>query len=101
MAMTGLDGYFSSAEYSEFAAVPGLSGSTPADVLAQADRLYEQRRDDVGSFIKGGITDAASARLATDHVRWIVVSGDALQGISSSAKPWRKTREIAVYRLSR
>src|SRR5713226_7829796 len=101
MAMTGLEGYFSSEEYSEFAAVPGFSGSTPADVLAQADRLYEQRRDDVGSFVKGGITDAASARLATDHVRWIVVSGDALQGVSSSARPWRKTREMAVYRLSR
>ncbi len=101
MAMTGLDGYFSSEEYSEFAAVPGLSGSSPADVLAQADRLYEQRRDDVGSFVKGDITDAASARLAKDHVRWIVVSGHAMQGISSSATPWRKTREIAVYRLSR
>jgi hypothetical protein len=101
MAMTGLDGYFSSEEYSEFAAVPGLSGSSPADVLAQADRLYEQRRDDVGSFVKGDITDAASERLAKDHVRWIVVSGDAMQGISSPATPWRKTREIAVYRLSR
>jgi hypothetical protein len=29
-----------------------------------------------------------------------VVSGDALQKISSSATPWRKTREIAVYRFT-
>jgi hypothetical protein len=101
MAMTGLDGYFSSESYSEIHAVSGLSGRNQAAVLAQAERLYEQRRDDVGSFVKGGITDAAAARLAKDHVRWIVVSGDALQGISSSATPWRKTREIAVYRLSR
>jgi hypothetical protein len=100
MAMTGLDGYFSSETYSKFHAVPGLSGRNPADVLAQAERLYEQRRDDVGSFLKGDITDAASARLAKDHVRWMVVSGDALQGISSPATPWRRTREIAVYRFS-
>jgi hypothetical protein len=99
-AMTGLDGYFSSEAYSISFAVPGLSGNR-AEVLAQAQRLYEQRRDDVGSFVKGDITDAACARLARDHVRWIVVSGDAMQGISSSATPWRKTREIAVYRFSR
>ncbi len=100
MAMTGLDGYFSSEDYTKFSAVPGLSGRNPADVLAQAERLYEQRRDDVESFVKGDIKDAASARLVNDQVRWIVVSGDALQGISSTATPWRKTREIAVYRLS-
>jgi hypothetical protein len=100
-AMTGLDGYFSSESYSKFSAVPGLSGRNPAEVLAQAERLYEQRRDDVGSFVKGEIKDAASARLANDHVRWIVVAGGALQGISSSATPWCKTREIADYRLSR
>jgi len=101
MAMTGLDGYFSSETYSISFAVPGLNGSNPADVLAQAERLYEQRRADVGSFVTGDITDAASARLAEDHVRWIVVSGDALQGVSYSATPWRKTRELTVYRLSR
>jgi len=100
MAMTGLDGYFSSETYSKFFAVAGLSGRNPAEVLAQAERLYEQRRDDVGSFLKGDIQDASSARLAKDHVRWIVVSGDALQGASPSVTPWRKTREIAVYRLS-
>jgi hypothetical protein len=100
MAMTGLDGYFSSEEYTKFSAVPGLSGRNSADILAQAERLYQQRRDDVGSFLKGDITDAASARLAKDHVRWIVVSGNALLGISSTATPWRKNRETAVYRIS-
>jgi len=99
MAMTGLDGYFSSEAYSKFSAVPGLSGRNPAEVLAQAECLYERRRDDIGSFLKGDITDAASARLANDHVRWIVVAGDAMQGISPTATPWRKTREIAVYRI--
>ena len=100
-AMTGLDGYFLSETYTKFFAVPGLSGRDPADVLAQAQRLYEQRRDDVRSFVKGDINDAASERLAKDHVQWIVVSGDALRSVSSSATPWRKTREIAVYRLTR
>jgi glycosyltransferase involved in cell wall biosynthesis len=33
-------------------AVAGLSGSNPAEVLAQAERLYERRRDDVRSFVK-------------------------------------------------
>jgi hypothetical protein len=101
MALTGLDGYFSSETYSKFFAVPGLSGRDPAEVLAQAERLYEQRRDDVESFVRGDIKEATSARLADDHVRWIVVSGNALQGISPSAAPWEKTREIAVYRLVR
>jgi hypothetical protein len=101
MAVTGLDGYFSSETYSKFFAVPGLRGRTRAEVLAQAERLYAQRRDDVGSFVKGDLDDAGSARLAKDHVCWIVVSGEALQGISSSATPWRKTREMAVYRFSR
>jgi hypothetical protein len=100
MALTGLDGYFSSETYSKFFAVPGLSGRSSEDVLAQAEGLYQQRRDDIESFVKGDINDAASARLARDHVRWIVVSGDALQGISSSATPWRKTGEIAVYRFA-
>ncbi len=99
MAMTGLDGYFSSEEYSKFNAVPGLSGKDPADILAKAQRLYEQRRGDVESFIKGDIREDGSERLADDHVRWIVVSGDALQEISSSAIPWRKTRDMAIYRL--
>jgi hypothetical protein len=97
MAMTGLDGYFSSETYSKFSAVPGLGGRNPAEVLARAERLYEQRRDDVGSFLKGDITNAASARLASDHVRWIVVCGDAMQRISSSTTPWRETRGIVVY----
>jgi hypothetical protein len=101
LAMTGLAGYFSSESYSKYSAVPGLSGHDPAEVLAQAEGLYEQRRDDVKSFLKGDITNAAYAHLASDHVRWIVVSGDALQGISSSTIPWRKTREMSVFRVSR
>jgi hypothetical protein len=100
MAMTGLDGYFSSPDYSRFSAVPGLQGPNQADVFAQADRLYQQRRDDVGSFLKGNIDGAAYARLASDHVHWIVVSGNAVPGISSSAVPWRKTVELVVYRIS-
>ncbi len=100
MALTGLDGYFSSAPYSQFFAVPGLRGSDPADVLTQAEHLYEQRRGDVESFVRGDASDAALARLAKDHVQWIVVSGDAMRGISTAATPWRKTREIAVYRLA-
>ena len=98
-AVTGLDGYFSSEPYSTSFAVPGLSGN-PAEVRAHAKRLYEQRRDDIASFVKGDINGAAYGRLARDHVRWIVVSGDALRLISSSAIPWRKTREMAIYRLS-
>jgi hypothetical protein len=98
-AMTGLDGYFSSETYSISFIVSSLSGSNAAEMLAQAGRVYQQRSDDVASFVKGNISDAASARLAKDQVRWIVVSGDALQGIASSGTPWRKTREIAVYRL--
>jgi hypothetical protein len=100
MAMTGLDGYFSSQTYSKFNAVPGLSGKTPEEVMSKAERLYEQRLADIESFIKGNITADASARLADDHVRWIVVAGDAMQGITSPATPWRKTREVAIYRLS-
>jgi hypothetical protein len=99
MAMTGLDGYFSSETYSTFFAVPGLSGRDPAEVLTQAERLYEQRRDNIGSLLKGDINDVTWARLAEDHVLWIVVWGDALQRVSPP--PWRKTREIAVYRFSR
>jgi hypothetical protein len=98
-AMTGLDGYFSSERYSISFATPGLSGSNPSDVIAQAQRLYENRHEDVSSFLKGNLADAASARLVKDHVRWIVVSGDAMEGISSSLTPWRKTRDIAVFRL--
>jgi hypothetical protein len=100
MAMTGLNGYFSNDVYSKFSAVPGITGRSPEEVLATAERLYQQRRDDVESFLKGNITGAAAVRLAQDNVRWIVVSADAMQGISSSATPWRKTRDIAIYRLS-
>ncbi len=100
MAMTGLDGYFSSEEYSIFHAVPGLSGSTRAEVLAKAERLYQQRRADIDLFIKGEITEDASRRLENDHVRWIVVSGNAPRDISSSITPWRRTDEVVIYRLA-
>jgi hypothetical protein len=100
MAMTGLDGYFSSQTYSRFNAVPGLSGKSPQEVMDKAEHLYEQRRADIESFVKGDITADATARLTNDHVRWIVVSGDAMQEISSSAIPWRRTRDIVVYWIS-
>ena len=100
-ALTGLDGYFSTETYSLSFAVPGMSGSDPAEVLAQAKKLYQQRRDDVASFVKSGTNQATSERLAKDHVRWIIVSGDALSDIRSSATVWRKTSEIAIYQLSR
>jgi len=99
-AMTGLDGYFSSPEYSISFAVPALNGASPAEVFAQAERLYEQRLHDVESFIKGDIGAAASARLAHDHVRWIVVSREALPQIQSHVTPWRKTGDVAIYHLS-
>jgi hypothetical protein len=99
MAMTGLDGYFSSETYSKFNAVPGLSGKSPAEVMDQAEHLYEQRLSNVHSFLKGNLMPAGSARLAQDRVRWIVVVGDAMQDISTRDTPWRKTRKIAIYRL--
>lgn len=99
-AMTGLDGYFSGDTYSTYFAVPGLSGTTPADVVTEAKRLYEQRLDDVNSFVSGDVTSAARARLANDHVHWIVVSETALHNVSSSANPWRETGEVVIYRLS-
>jgi len=99
MAMTGLDGYFSSETYTEFFAVPGLSGRDPADVLAQAERLYGQRRDTVDGFLKGDRADLSSARLRTDHVRWVVLSGDAAQSVSPSLMPWRRTQDLVFYRL--
>jgi hypothetical protein len=99
MAFTGLDGYFSSPTYCKFFAVPGLGGGNPAEVLASANRLCEQRRDDIESFIKGDISDTASARLAADRVRWIVISGVAMKKVSSSATPWREARDMVVYRV--
>jgi hypothetical protein len=101
MALTGLDGYFSSETYSTAFAVPGLSGRNPADVLAQATHLYEQRSDNIQSFVKGNINEPGFAYLRRDHVCWIVVAGRALQQVSSLAAPWRKTRDLAVYSLCR
>lgn len=100
-AMTGLDGYFSSEMYSRFHAVPGLRGRDPAQVLTKAEDLYAQRRGDIESFLRGDITEPASARLARDGVRWIVVLGEVPQGISPSTTAWRKNREITVYRFPR
>ena len=100
MALTGLDGYCSSQTYSVYGAVPGLSGKSPAEVMDKAERLYEQRRADVDSFVRGSMSADAAARLTNDHVRWIVVFGDAMREISTPVIPWRKTRQIAIYRLS-
>ena len=100
MAMTGLDGYFSSPDYTRFSAVPGLRGRTAAEVLAKADRLYEQRRADVGSFLKGDLDAAGRERLVSDRVTWVVVSDDALKEMSTTAAPWRRTRDIAIYRIA-
>ena len=100
MAMTGLDGYFSSADYTRFSAVPGLQGRSSAEVLAQADRLYEQRHDDIELFLKGDIDSTVLERLARDRVRWVVISGDSLRDISTSMAPWRRTGQIAIYRLT-
>jgi hypothetical protein len=99
-AMTGLDGYFSGETYSTYFAVPGLSGATPADIVAEAKRLYEQRVADVNSFLSGDISNAGRARLQNDHVHWIVVSDEALRDVSPSVTPWRRTGEIVIYHLS-
>jgi len=98
-ALTGLDGYVSSETYSTAFAVPGLHGRDDLDVLAQARQIYEQRRQDVQSFLNGTINEAASARLRNGHVCWVVASGDALQPAISSPKPWRKTPDMVFYRL--
>ncbi len=101
MAMTGLDGYFSSQVYSKFNAVPGLAGKAAEEILEKAELLYEQRLADVESFTKGDITAESSARLMNDRVRWIVVAEDEIPHIRSSVKPWRRTHEIVIYKLSR
>ena len=101
MALTGLDGYFSSETYSTAFAVPGLSGRNPADVLARATQIYEQRSDNIRSFVNGNINEPGFAYLRRDHVCWIVVTGEALQQVSSLATPWRKTRDVVVYSLCR
>lgn len=99
MAMTGLDGYYLSEGYFTPFAVPGLSGRGTTDVLAKAKGLYQQRRDDTEAFIKGTITEAGLARLAKDHVRWIVVSGEELGEGVSSERPWKKTGQLVIYQL--
>ena len=100
MAITGLDGYFSSQSYSQFNAVPGLKGNGSEEILRKAQRLYEQRRTNIDSFVYGDISSAASESLVADHVRWIVVSGDAMQKMSSRRTPWRVAQDIIIYRIS-
>jgi hypothetical protein len=99
-AMTGLAGYFLTEDYSKFYAAPGLKGRDANEVLTKAESLYRQRRGNIEAFLQGTITMAARAQLASDHVRWIVVEGDARRYIASSEAPWRKTDEMVVYRLS-
>ncbi|HVN18500.1 MAG TPA: hypothetical protein VMU05_07000 [Dongiaceae bacterium] len=100
MAFTGLDGYFSNEGYSTLSALAGLTGSTKEEIQEKARHLYKQRLSDVESFVRGENTQAVTARLASDHVRWIVISGEATQEISPSVSPWRKTSDIAIYKLS-
>ena len=97
--LSGLDGYVSSETYSTAFAVPGLHGRDDADVLAQAKQIYEQRRDDVQSFLNGTISDAGYKRFAVDRVCWVVASGDELQHLDTALKPWRRTADMAFYRL--
>jgi hypothetical protein len=99
MAMTGLDGYYLSEAYFTPFVVPGLRGRSATDVLAEAKSLYHQRHDDTEAFIKGSITSEGLARLANDHVRWIVASGEDLGEIPSSMKCWRRTRQVVIYHL--
>ncbi len=99
MAMTGLDGYYLSEAYFTPFAVPSLTGKNAQDVLEKAKDLYQQRQLLIETFVKGDISDSGLAQLANDHVRWIVVSGEALGEISSSVVPWRKTAQVIVYRL--
>src|SRR6185437_14317325 len=98
-AFTGLDGYVSNEAYSTAFAVPGLHGRDDADVLAQAEEIYRLRRDDVHSFLSGPSTDAATARLTKDHVCWIAASGSALKDVSSALNPWKRTPDMALFKL--
>ncbi len=99
-ALTGLDGYFASETYSTSFAVPGLRGR-PAEVLAGAKYLYQQRHADVEAYIKGESDGEAYTRLTRDRVCWIVVAGDVLKGVSHSVTPWRTTQDLTVFGLCR
>jgi hypothetical protein len=96
-ALTGLDGYFSSDGYTISFAVPSLRGKDPAQVLEQAEQVYQRRRCDVESFLVDDARNGASGRLAKDHVAWIVITGDAVP--HSTANSWAKTPDITVYRI--
>jgi hypothetical protein len=99
-AFTGLDGYVSSETYTTAFAVPGLRGGDEAQLLAQAEQIYKQRRSDIEAVVKGDLHDPAAARLLGDHVRWIVISTQNLHPGGSSPGSWKETADVAVYRLS-
>ena len=87
MALTGLDGYFSSEPYTKFLAVSGLSGRNPAEVLEQAEDLYRQRLEDVSSFAKGDRNGAAADRLSKRPCSMDRGVGRCIQDVPSSATP--------------
>ena len=99
MALTGLDGYFSSEAYSTSFAMAGLQGRDDSDALAQALDLYNQRREDVQTFLNGNISETGTERLAKDHVCWVLLSRNSLQEADAGLRPWRRTQDLAVYRL--
>jgi hypothetical protein len=100
MAMTGLDGYFSSQAYSRLGAASGLAGKTLQEISQKAELLYDQRRADVEGFLTGKLTPDGYSRLEQDHVRWVVVLEDSVQEVAQSPTPWRRTNEIRIYKLS-
>jgi hypothetical protein len=97
-ALTGLDGYFSSESYTTSFAVAGLQGRNEQEVLTTAEQLYLQRKSNVEAFLRTN-DGGSSARLLQDHVHWIVILGDAAPNSPDSPTPWRRTADLAVYRL--
>lgn len=97
-ALTGLDGYFSSESYTTSFAVAGLQDKNEQAVLADAERLYQQRMQNVEEFLSGNYNDSLP-RLEQDHVRWIVVSGDAIPSGPPAPATWRRSADLVVYRL--
>ena len=98
MAMTGLDGYFLSEEYSEFYAIPGLKAHTADEAFRDAANLYQQRKSNVEEFLKGNTESQVLDRLGSDHVRWIVLLHTA-GNTSSNIKAWAQTSQLTVYAL--
>lgn len=101
MAMTGLDGYFANETYTKFYAASSLSGLNATEVFDRGERLYEERRACLEDFLSGKSGEAASTKLASDKVRWIVVSGDAMSKVATQVAPWRKTDQVEVWKLPR